>query len=106
MPAPKIYELNIYQNLHFMHKLKNDDVPNIFTELIKKLKHNYPTRFSKNSYTSESFFLSNMKYIVSGFEDQSYGMNFWKTKKRKFNIFLLTFSKSCKIKTENEVMYL
>ena len=40
-----------------MHKLKNDDVPKIFTELIKKLKHNYPTRFSKSSYTSESFFL-------------------------------------------------
>ena len=47
-----------------MHWLKNDNIPKIFTELIKKPKHKYPTKFSKNSYTSKSFSLTNMKYCV------------------------------------------
>ena len=59
-----IYHRNKYQNLNFMHWLKNDNIPKIFTELIKKPKHKYPTKFSKNSYTSKSFSLTNMKYCV------------------------------------------
>ena len=58
-----------------MHSLKNDNILKIFTELIKKPKHKYPTKFSKNSYTTKSFFLSNMKYCIS-VEDQNYGMIF------------------------------
>ena len=61
--ALNIYQLNIYQNLNFMHRLKN--IPKIFTELIKKPKHKYPTKFSENSYTTKSFSLSNMKYCIS-----------------------------------------
>ena len=59
-----IYHRNKYQNLNFMHWLKNDNIPKIFTELIKKPTHKYPTKFSKNSYTSKSFSLTNMKYCV------------------------------------------
>ena len=61
--ALNIYQLNIYQNLNFMHRLKN--IPKVFTELIKKPKHKYPTKFSENSYTTKSFSLSNMKYCIS-----------------------------------------
>ena len=27
-----VYQLNIYQNPNFMHRLKNDNIPKIFTE--------------------------------------------------------------------------
>ena len=79
-----------------MHRLKNDNVPNIFTELIRKSKHKYATKFSKNSYTSKSFSLSNMKYCIS-----VRGPNLWNEylqSKEKGNPILLTFSKNCKIK--------
>ena len=60
-----VYQVNIYQNPNFMHRLKNDNIPQIFTELIKKPKHKYPTKFSKSSYTTKSFSLSNIKYSIS-----------------------------------------
>ena len=49
--ALNVYDLNIYQNLDFMYRLKSDNGPKIFTELIKKPKHKYSTKFSQNSYT-------------------------------------------------------
>ena len=63
--ALNVCQLSIYPNLNFMHRLKNDNITKIFTELIKKPKHKYPTKFSKNSYTTKSFSLSNMKYCIS-----------------------------------------
>ena len=51
--ALNVYQLNIYENLNFMHRLKNDNIPKIFPELIKKPK--YPTKFQKNSFTTKSF---------------------------------------------------
>ena len=62
--ALNISQLNIYKNLNFMHRLKKDNISKIFTELIKKPKHKYPTNFSRNSYTSKSFSLGNMKYCT------------------------------------------
>ena len=48
-----------------MSRLKNDTtILKIFTEVIKKPKYKYPTKFSKNSYISKSFSLSNMKYSM------------------------------------------
>ena len=29
-----VYQLNIYQNLNFMQRLKNDNIPKIITKLI------------------------------------------------------------------------
>ena len=63
--ALNVYQLSIYQNFNFMHRLKDDNITKIFTELIEKPKHKYPTKFSKNSYTTKSFSLSNMKYCIS-----------------------------------------
>ena len=36
--ALNIYHLNIYQSLDFIHRLKNNNIAKIFTELIKKPK--------------------------------------------------------------------
>ena len=64
MNALNIYQLNIYQNLSFMHRLKNDSLPKIFRELLRKRNHKYPKEFSKNSDTSKPFPLSNIKYCI------------------------------------------
>ena len=42
-------QLNIYQNVNFMHRLKTDNIPQIFTELIKKPKHKYLTKLDTKS---------------------------------------------------------
>ena len=44
-----------------MRNLRISNIPKIFTELIKKPRHKYPTKFFKNSYTSKSFSLCNME---------------------------------------------
>ena len=43
----------IYQNLNSMYRLKNDNLPKILTELIKKPKYKYLTNYLKNTYTSK-----------------------------------------------------
>ena len=82
--ALNVYQLNIDQNLNLMHRLKNNNIPKVFTELIKKPKYKYPTKFSKNSYTTKSFSLSNMKYCIS-VRGSKLSNDSCKTKKRKFN---------------------
>ena len=67
-----------------MYRLKNNYIPKIFTDLIKKHPTKYPTKFSKSSYTSKSLSVSNMRYCIS-IRDQSYGMNFCNAKRRKSN---------------------
>ena len=51
-----IYPLNIYQDLDFIHRLKKDDIPKIFTEIIKKPTQKYPKKLS--------FSLNNMKCCI------------------------------------------
>ena len=99
--ALNIYQLNICQNLDLMSRLKNDTILKIFTEVIKKPKYKYPTKFSKNSYISKSFSLSNMKYSMLWNEVKV--MEWMKIQ------FYPLFHKSIKwklIATENEVMHL
>ena len=104
--ALNIYQLDIYQNPNFMHRLKNDNVPKIFTELIRKLKHKYATKFSKNSYISKLFSLSNMKYCNSVRRPNLWNEYLQSKEKeiRSYSLFLKTI-KSKLIETENEVVY-
>ena len=45
-----VYQLNINQNLNFSPRLKNDNIPKIFTELIKKLEQISNKVFKKQLY--------------------------------------------------------
>lgn len=78
-----------------MHRFKNDSIPKAFTELIRKPKHKYLRKFSKNNSILKLFSLSNMKFCIS-----VRGLKLWheflQSAKRKSN--LLTFSKNCKNK--------
>ena len=103
--ALNVYQLNIYQNLKFMHKLKKDNIPKIFTELIKKPKHKYSTRFSKNSYTTKSSSLSNIKYCISVRGPKLWN-DFLQNEKeiQSYSLFQKTVNSKL-IETENQVIY-
>ena len=104
--ALNVYQLNIDKNLNFMHRLKNNNIPKVFTELIKKPKYKYPTKFSKNSYTTKSFSLSNMKYCISvrGSKLSNDSLQNEEKKIQSHSLFQKTM-KSKLIETENEVMH-
>ena len=43
-----VYQLNIFQTLIFMFKVKNNMVSNIFNNSINTITHKYPTKYSIN----------------------------------------------------------
>ena len=46
--ALNAYQINIYQYLNFMHKFSNNQIPSIFSHLIKRTEHKYPTNVSQS----------------------------------------------------------
>ena len=63
--ALNIYQINLFQHLHFMYNFNKNETPIIFNNLIKKPIHKYPTKFSKNSFSLKTFFLNGSKYCIS-----------------------------------------
>ena len=45
-----VYQLNLYQILTFMFKLKNEMTPKVFRDQFSFINHRYPTRYSINNY--------------------------------------------------------
>ena len=45
-----IYQLNIFNNLLFLHRVKNGKVPNVFLSNFLRPLHHYPTSFSRDNY--------------------------------------------------------
>ena len=53
-----IYQLNIFNNLLFLHRVKNGKAPNVFLcKFLRPWRH-YPTSFSQNNYIVPSFKLT------------------------------------------------
>ena len=50
MNALNIYQLNIFQTLLFMHKVKMDQTPNTFKNIFSELKNKYNTRSCQNNF--------------------------------------------------------
>lgn len=48
--ALNIYQLNIYQTLTFMHRVKNSNCPSLFLNQFKNVNHKYHTRYSENAF--------------------------------------------------------
>ena len=48
--ALNVFQLNIFQSILFMFKVKNGDCPILFQNQFQVINHRYPTRYSKNSY--------------------------------------------------------
>ena len=57
-----IYQLNIFNNLLFLHWVKNGKVPNVFLSKFLRPSHHYPTSFSQNNHIVPSFKLTKSKY--------------------------------------------
>ena len=60
-----VFQLNILNNLVFMHKIKSQTAPKLFQNKFRKPTHKYPTNFSTSSYSIPPFKLSKSKYRVS-----------------------------------------
>ena len=50
MKALNVYQINLIQTLKFMHKTKYGINPRIFLPQFREVDHQYPTRFSQNSF--------------------------------------------------------
>ena len=104
--ALNIYQINLYQHLKFMHKVKNNEAPVAFQEIFTKPAHNYPTNFSYNNFTLKKFSLKSTKYSIS-----FRGAKLWNellTNEEKQIISHKLFSKMVKSKlldAENELSY-
>ena len=63
--ALKVYQINIYQHLNFIHKLINNQIPSIFSDFIKRPDHNYPTNVLQSRFYLKRYSLNSTKYSVS-----------------------------------------
>ena len=50
-----IYQLNIFNNLIFLHRVKNEKAPNVFLSKFWRPSHHYPTSFCRNNCIVPSF---------------------------------------------------
>ena len=57
-----IYQLNIFNNLFLLHRVKNRKVPNVFLSNFLRVSYHYPTSFPQNNYIVPSFKLTKSKY--------------------------------------------
>ena len=60
-----VYQLNILNNLIFMHKVRNETAPAVFLPKFQKPAHPYPTNFSKLNQIKPKSQLSRSKYRIS-----------------------------------------
>ena len=63
--AWNVYQINIYQHLSFMHKFINNQIPSIFSDLIKRPDHKYPTDFLQSNFYWKRYSLNSTKYYIS-----------------------------------------
>ena len=68
-----------------MHKFNNNQVPNIFYDIIKKPQHKYPVKFLSNSFCIKKYFLNCTEFSIS-LSGRCCGMMFFIKKKRIFNL--------------------
>ena len=100
------YQVNIWENLVFMHQVNPNTVPTIFFNKFKKPAHNYPTKFARTSYSIPPFKLNKSKYRIS-----IQGPTLWKNiltdtekKQQKTNIFKIVMRNKLLV-LENEFTY-
>ena len=102
-----VNQINIYQHLNFMDKFINNQIPSIFSNLIKRPDLKYPTNFSQSSFCLKRFSLNNAKYSIS-----ICGPKLWNDVVNKEDKDIQSYSlfpkkiKSKLIKNENETDYL
>ena len=59
-----IYQLNIFNSLLFLHRVKNGKAPNVCRSKFLRPSDHYPTSFSQNNYIVTFFKLTKSKYRI------------------------------------------
>ena len=62
--ALDIFQLNIYQVLIFMFKVKHGLCPELFLNQFQQINHSYKTRYSKNSYHIPKAYLNSRRLSI------------------------------------------
>ena len=102
-----VFQLNILNNLVFMHKIKSQTAPKIFQNKLRKPAHKYPINFSTSNYSIPPFKLSKSKYRIS-----IRGPTLWKnipTNSEKMQESVAVFKNSIikkLLELQNETLYL
>ena len=65
MKALKVYQINLIQTLNFMHKTKNGKNPRIFLFKFRQVDHQYPTRFSQNSFCYKKSSCKTTSFVIT-----------------------------------------
>ena len=60
-----VYQINIFQSVQFMHKIKNKNVPRIFLKPFSVPCHAYPTNFSLINFSLPRIFLKTTRFAIS-----------------------------------------
>ena len=60
-----VYQINIFQSVQFMHKIKNKNVPHIFLKLFDVTCHVYPTNFSLINFSLPQTFPKTTRFAKS-----------------------------------------
>ena len=60
-----VYQINIFQSVQFIHKIKSKNVPHIFLKLFSVACHAYPTTFSLINFSLPRTFLKTTRFAIS-----------------------------------------
>ena len=60
-----VYQINLLNNVSFMHRINTNSAPVVFLDKLTKPSHLYPTRFSQLNYTKPTRKLNRCKYRIS-----------------------------------------
>ena len=63
--ALTVYQLNINNTLLFMHKVKNNDIPNIFKDSFTINKNKYNTKFANTTFYKPFFKTKYNQYSIT-----------------------------------------
>ena len=99
MKALNVYQINLIQTLKFMHKTKYGINPRVFLPKFCEIDHQYPTRFSQNSFYYKRSACKTIRFAVT-----LHGPTIWNnflSQHEKSIPHLLSFLKQIKFKLLN-----
>ena len=105
LKALNVYQINVYQIISFMYKVKRGSIPKIFNNNFSSVDHSYSTRFSLNSFQlPRSLKTSKFSIILRG---PKLWNNFL-TDNEKNNLSIFAFKRALKNKIlsfDNELIF-
>ena len=101
-----VYQLNIYQTISFMYKVKNCKLPRVFNSKFQAISHKYPTSYSQMNFEIPKRVKHFYEYAIS--YRGPYLWNYYLDNKMKEEVNISLFQKFLKKtlhESENETTY-